>query len=491
MARRTQSTSPRTPQNETKAEEHWWKMPAVIAAVIAALAAISVALINQRPASKPQPSDAPPMSQETHGPDSPAIAGVQGDVTVTYGISEERFQARAAELGVTDAALKSFFKVLEQQHVPREDLDSTLRDIAKRYKELQDKLRAFTSGDPAVVALKQAASNALEAGDFAQVETLLNEASQKDLEGAQQFQQMATKRWLSAAASKAELGALKDTQLRYAEAAAYYRQAAEWVESLPKGSEEILATYLNNWAESSMQAGDYRSAEPAFRRSLALWEQVSGPNHSNAAIGLNNLAGLYWTQGRYAEAEPLFRRALAIWEQALGPNHPRVVLGTTNLAELHRAQGRYAEAEPLSQRALAIFEKTLGPDHPNVAMGLSNLAALYNDQGRYGEAEPLLKRALATFEKALGTEHQGVFYSLNNLGWLYNAQGRYAEAEPLYQRALAISEKTLGPDHPNVAMGLENYAVMLRATNRVSEADELDIRAKTIRAKYTQEYAVE
>jgi len=71
--------------------------------------------------------------------------------------------------------------------VPREDLDSTLRDITKRYKELQDKLRTFTSDDPTVVALKRDASEALEAGDFAQAEKLLNEASQRDLEGAQQF----------------------------------------------------------------------------------------------------------------------------------------------------------------------------------------------------------------------------------------------------------------------------------------------------------------
>lgn len=57
MARRTQSTSPQKPQNETKAEEHWWKMPTVIAAVIAVLAAISVAIINQRTTSKSKPAE--------------------------------------------------------------------------------------------------------------------------------------------------------------------------------------------------------------------------------------------------------------------------------------------------------------------------------------------------------------------------------------------------------------------------------------------------
>ena len=422
MARRAQSTSPQKPQHETTTEARWWKVPAVIAAVIAALATISVAIINQRGMSKPKSSDAPHIQQQTYGPDSPSIAGVQGNVTVTkevavtassggtavmqtgqgtvhitniQGISEEQHTRLAKELGVTQLALGSFFKILEQQQVAPGDLDSTLHDIAKRYKDLQDKLRAFASDDPAVVALKQAASKALDAGDFAQAEKLLNEASQKDLEGAQQFQEMATKRWLSAAASKAELGALKDTQLRYAEAATYYRQAAEWVESLPKGSAGILATYLNHWAESSMQAGDYRSAEPPFRRALALQEQGLGPEHRDVAISLNNLAALYRAQGRYAEAEPFFHRALAIHEKVLGPEHPQVAAGLNNRAEFYRDQSRYGEAEPLSQRALAIREKALGPEHPQVATSLENYAALLRAIHRVPEAGELEIRAKA------------------------------------------------------------------------------------------------
>jgi len=80
MARRAPSTSPNTPQRERKAEEHWWKTPAVIAAMIAALAAISVALIHQRTVSKPNSSDAPHIIQETHGLGSPAFGHVQGNV---------------------------------------------------------------------------------------------------------------------------------------------------------------------------------------------------------------------------------------------------------------------------------------------------------------------------------------------------------------------------------------------------------------------------
>jgi hypothetical protein len=172
------------------------------------LAAISVALINQRATSNPKPSGTPHIQQQTHGPNSPAIAGVQGPVTVTYGISEEKYDRLREELGVTDSALKSFLKILEQQQVPREDLNSTLRDIAKNYKTLHQQLQTFTSNDPAVMVLKQEASKALEAGDFVQAEKLLNEASAKDLESTRQLQETATNRLLSAAASKAANGQL-------------------------------------------------------------------------------------------------------------------------------------------------------------------------------------------------------------------------------------------------------------------------------------------
>jgi tetratricopeptide (TPR) repeat protein len=441
MATRAPSTSPNPLQHERTAEACWWQMPIVITAVMAVLVAIDVALIHQCTASTAQPSTAPPTKQETHGPHSPAISGVQGDVNITYGIPAEQYGRLAAELAVTDAALKSFFNILEQQRVAPEDLDSTLRDIAKRYKELQDQLRAFTSDDPEVSALKQEASQALEAGDFARAEQLLNEASAKDLGSARRLQETATNRLLSAATSKSELGGLKLTQLRYADAATYYRQAVELVESLPKGSEVIFATYLNNWAGASMLAGDYHNAATPFMRALAILEQVLGPDHPQVATSLNNLAELYHTQGRDAEAEPLYRRALVISEQALGPDHSAVAIRLNNLAALYGSQGRHAEAEPFHMPALAIREQTLGPDHPAVAISLDNLAALYY------------------------------------------RQGRYAEAEPFYMRALAIREQTLGPDHPAVATSLENYAALLRATNRAPEADELEIRAKTIRAK--------
>jgi len=54
-------------------------------------------------------------------------------ITSIHGISAEELTRVAKELGVTQSALATFCEILEQKQVPPEDLDSTLREIAKNY----------------------------------------------------------------------------------------------------------------------------------------------------------------------------------------------------------------------------------------------------------------------------------------------------------------------------------------------------------------------
>lgn len=261
--------------------------------------------------------------------------------TNTGGISEEKFQALPEELGVRKTALKSFFKILEQKHVSPEDLDSTLREIARRYKALDKKLATFTSDDPAVKALKDKAKEALEQGDFDRTEQLINEASDKDVQAAREIQAIARQRLLSAAASKAENGELKNTQLAYEAAAVYYREAAFLV---PAGEESTRADYLNDQGLAFLDAGRYVEAQQPLERALAIREKALGAEHPDMGSSLNNLGGFYRYQKRYEEAEPLYQRALAIQEKTFGPDHPIVVTAKENYAFLLSKLDRSAEA---------------------------------------------------------------------------------------------------------------------------------------------------
>jgi len=269
-----------------------------------------------------------PITQS--GPGTLIVGGV-------HGISSEAFQKVSGELGVAKGALGSFFKILEKRKVAPEDLDSTLREIAKRYKQLEEDLKRYTFDDPEVAALREQAREALEAGDFDRAERLLNEASAKDLAAAERQESVAKQRRLSAAQSKANNGGLKWTQFAYREAAEYFRQAAALV---PAEAQTERAGYLNLQGRALHDAGDYRHAEEPWTQALAIREKALGPEHPDVATSLNNLAGLYRAQGQYAKAEPLYQRALAIAEKALGPEHPNVATLRKNYAALLRAAGQ-------------------------------------------------------------------------------------------------------------------------------------------------------
>ena len=343
-------------------------------------------------------AQSPAITQSTQGRCSPAVGYAGGNVTIVCqeGISSEQFQSLAEELGVTKAALTSFFKILEQQRVPPEDLDSKLREVAAAYKRLQAQLQQFLSEDPTVMALRQEARQALETGNFAQVETLLRQAQERDLHAIQEQQVSLYKRQLSAAATSAELGALKNIQLSYVAAATHYRQA---VAIVPKDEALTQAEYLNAEGIAWKNAGRYAEAQLPLEHALILREKVLGPEHPDVAQSLNNLAELYRVQGRYADAEPHYQRALTIFEKVLGPEHPDVATSFNNLAGLYHTQGRYVDAEPHYQRALAINEKVLGPDHPNTLTILRNYLRLLMTTNREDKAKTLLARVQASQPK--------------------------------------------------------------------------------------------
>ncbi|GAK50704.1 tetratricopeptide TPR_2 [Candidatus Moduliflexus flocculans] len=401
-------------------------------------------------------------------------------ITNTQGISDETFQNLAKELGVRDIALKSFFKILEQQQVPIEDLDQTLREIAKRYKELLAQVNILQSDDPEIQNLKSQAQHAIENGNFEEAEILFNQAITKNLDDAERLQDSVEGHLLSAAAIKATIGELKFTLLDYTESAKYAQQA---IELLPKGHDEILSDYLNGLGYSLGLGGLYDQAETAFLQALTIRETLLGKEDPKVGQSLNNLAVLYGIQGRYHEAKALAERALEISKRIWGSEDPNVATSLNNLAELCYEQKQYDEAEQLYQQSLSIRTKVLGEEHSHVANSLNNLGLLYYVQGKYDMAAPLYQRALAIDEKILGKDHPDVADILDNLAALYEKQCKTNLAETLYKRALEIYETKLGKEHPSVANTLNNLGGLYYRQGKYKQAKPLIERALDIAHK--------
>ena len=104
-------------------------------------------------------------------------SGLDADVMEAFGQLSRQF-------GVQETALENFFEILERQAVPLEDLDHTLRQIARRHKQLLENLGQVRADDPEVAALKERALEAIEGGDYNAAEDLLRRAADLDLAAA-------------------------------------------------------------------------------------------------------------------------------------------------------------------------------------------------------------------------------------------------------------------------------------------------------------------
>ena len=244
-----------------------------------------------------------------------------------------------------------------------------------------------------------------------------------------------------------------------------------------------LSSILNEVAVFFFTAGRYEAAEPLYRQSLTLREQVLGAQHPETAGSLHNLASLLDDRGDYDGAEMLYCRALEIRRTALGPEHPDTAETINNLALTLDNKGDYEAAARLYRQALTIREAALGPEHPFTAQSYNNLATLLCEMGDFEAAEPLYRRALKIREKALGPHDPDTAQSLNNLATLLYRVGNYEAAEPLFRRDLAISEQVLGPDHPDTAISLNNLGLLNNARGDPAAAEPFLRRALTIREK--------
>lgn len=260
----------------------------------------------------------------------------------------------------------------------------------------------------------------------------------------------------------------------------FYLEAFDaWAGS--RGGYNARVLFVANRLGAFLQSVALRAeSEPLLRRSLAIAEQLHGPDHPDVARCLNNLAVAMQGMNRLAEAESLSRRALTIVESSLGPEHPDVARNLANLATVLRAANRLAEAEPLSRRALAIGEQSCGMNHPDIAWFLRDLGSMLEETGRFEEAEPLMRRALAIAEKTSGPDHPDVARHLRNLASLLGQMNKLPEAESLLRRALNLSRASFGPVHPDVSLVLVDLASLLQRTGRMADAEDLLRRALAI-----------
>ena len=283
----------------------------------------------------------------------------QGDNSIgqqnNYGISPEVFARYAGDLAVTDAALNSFFWILEEQQVPRSDLDSKLREIAATHKELLARLAMVQSDDPEVQRLKGEAEQAIEVGKYGRAEELLNQAEARDLAAIEELEQAARQRRISAAATNADQASLQRVQLHYARAAEYWQKAAAL---LPEGEKEDRSRYLHSAGYDLHCIAKYKEALPLYEQSLAIRQEIG--DRAGEGTTLNNISQIYKARGDYAAALKYLEQSLVI-RREIGDRAGEAVT-SWNIGMIYKDQGDLAQAEQYMARTVELDEAIGHPD---------------------------------------------------------------------------------------------------------------------------------
>jgi len=235
-----------------------------------------------------------------------------------YGIQPEYLVALSQELGVTNTALRNFFTIIEQEKVPLDDLDNTLRTIAKNYHSMMRQVNSLDSIDPEIHDLQEKAKHHLERLEFTDAEALLQNAVALDFAAEKTMVDKLNQRRISAAKSLYTLGLCKQTQIHYQEAANYFQQA---LEKLPQDHEQY-SVYLNQCGSIARVLSYYDKAIAYYEQALAADLKTYGEDHPAVALKRNNLGMVWQDLGDHEKAIDYIELALASDLNTYGEDHP-------------------------------------------------------------------------------------------------------------------------------------------------------------------------
>ena len=221
--------------------------------------------------------------------------------------------------------------------------------------------------------------------------------------------------------------------------------------------------------------GDDRGAEAALRQSLALFEELDGPESPDVANLLRILGAGLNRRGHYVEAVDCGTRAVAIMEKLLplfdGPDGARILIEAlaTRSAAL-RELGRYSEAEPGLRQAIELCESGLPGDFTILAHSLNNFGVLCKYSGKFADGAQAYQRALRLVLENEGERNLLAAVLYHNIGGLEHARGDYQAAELPARRAWEIRFQLLGADDPHVYADACAYGGVLDGLGRYAES---------------------
>ncbi|MFJ8887875.1 tetratricopeptide repeat protein [Streptomyces sp. NPDC102402] len=152
-------------------------------------------------------------------------------------------------------------------------------------------------------------------------------------------------------------------------------------------------------------SGDVEEFDRVGAETVALCEELLGPDslatvtsHHNFAFGLHHL-------GRHEQAEPIARQAFADRQRVQGAAHPLAFSAAILLSWILAERGAHEESISFARFAVNGQEQALGQEHPYLLTNRAGLAAALAASGSTAEAQALARLNMPLCERVLGVEH--------------------------------------------------------------------------------------
>jgi tetratricopeptide (TPR) repeat protein len=350
-----------------------------------------------------------------------AVKGATGPLT-------QQIVEISEKLGVTVEAARRFLKIVgEDPNIPEDKLGEALGKVADAYQNYKAQLAGLKPDNPTAQKLLDEAKREIEAGHFDRVRELLREATQAQLDAAQeahklkeQAQAAEDAQMLGAASSTAADGDLVLIERKYPEAAELFGRAAGYV---PSGHPNESGHYLERQAGAFFLQGDERGDNAALgaaisvdRSILQTWPREQDPEawartERNLGLALETLGDREGSTDLLEQAVTANRAALEVRTRDRNPVGwaiAEITLGNSleDLGERESSTGKQDEAIKIYHEVLQVVTSTSAPlpwanAQENLCVALNRLAERDLMVGDTGPARSKLKGAVEACNEAL------------------------------------------------------------------------------------------
>lgn len=250
-------------------------------------------------------------------------------------------------------------------------------------------------------------------------------------------------------------------------------------EAAPNFDEKFHFTMANS--KRAMQEKRFDDAEISAKEAVAIAEKIQ-PQDARLGEAVAQLGSVYAWRHDFSDANVAFKRQLAVAQQLYGPNSPMLVDALQNLGMTALTQNDLATSEPYLTHALDLLQKSYGENTAEATLPLIGLSRVYFLQKNLPKAEATLLRYLKISENLYGETDYRVAFPVNTLCAFYDQTDNSEKSAACHSRMVSLEEKQFGAESPYLVRDLTAEAQALRKLGRNDDATKLEQRTQSLQS---------